>query len=75
AIAESICQPRSTWLSEAALGRLQAARGRREDSLAHYRAAWALISALRRGLRDPGLRAGLETSPLIREVEDLARPE
>jgi class 3 adenylate cyclase/tetratricopeptide (TPR) repeat protein len=75
AIAESIRQPRSTWHSEAALGRLQAVRGRREDALAHYRAARALISALRGGLRDPGLRAGLETSPLIREVEDLARPE
>ena len=75
AIAEAIRQPRITWLSEVALGRLDAARGRRGDALAHYRTARALIATLRAGVQDPGLRAGLETSPLIREVEDLARPE
>jgi class 3 adenylate cyclase/tetratricopeptide (TPR) repeat protein len=75
AIAGSIRQPRSTWLSEVALGRLHAARGRREEALGHYRAARAIIAGLRAGVRDPGLRVGLESSPLIREVEDLARPE
>ena len=75
AIAEAIRQPRSTWLCQVALGRLAAARGRRDDALAHYRAARALITSLRAGVQDPGLRAGLESSPLIREVEDLARPE
>ena len=74
-IAESIRQPRSTWLSEVASGRLDAARGRREDALGHYRTARALIASLRAGVQDPGLRAGLESSPLVREVEDLARPE
>jgi len=73
AIAEAIGQPRQTWLSQVALGRLDAARGRREDALGRYRAAWAIISGLRAATRDPGLRAGLESSPLIREVEDLAR--
>ena len=75
AIAEAIRQPRSTWLSRVALGRLAAARGRRDDALGHYRVARALIAALRAGVQDPGLRRGLETSPLILEVEDLARPE
>jgi class 3 adenylate cyclase/tetratricopeptide (TPR) repeat protein len=75
AIAETIRQPRSTWLCQLALGRLDTARGRRDDALGHYRAARALIAALRAGVQDPGLRAGLESSPLIREVEDLARPE
>ena len=74
-IAQSIRQPRSTWLSEVASGRLDAARGRREDALGHYRTVRALIASLRAGVRDPGLRAGLESSPLVREVEDLARPE
>jgi tetratricopeptide (TPR) repeat protein len=73
AIAEGIGQPRQTWLSQLALGRLDAARGRRDDALGRYRAAWAIVTALRAATRDPGLRAGLESSPLIREVEDLAR--
>ena len=72
-IAEAIGQPRQTWLSQVALGRLDAARGRREEALGRYRAAWAIITRLRAATRDPGLRAGLESSPLIREVEDLAR--
>jgi hypothetical protein len=54
-----------------ALGRLDAARGRRDDALARYRAAWAIIGSLRTATRDPGLREGLESSPLAREVESL----
>src|SRR5712691_6540487 len=73
AIAEAIGQPRQTWLSQVALGRLDAARGRRDDALGRYRAAWAIITRLRAATRDPGLRTGLESSLLIREVEDLAR--
>ena len=74
AIAEAIGQPRQTWMSQFALGRLDAAQGRRQDALGRYRAAWTLIEGLRSRTRDPGLRAGLESSPLIREVEDLAQP-
>lgn len=73
AVAEAIGQPRQTWLSLVALGRLDAARGRRDDALERYRAAGGIIVRLRGATRDPGLRAGLESSPLIREVEDLAR--
>jgi tetratricopeptide (TPR) repeat protein len=73
AIAEAIGQPRQTWLSQVAWGRLDAARGRRDDALGRYRAAWAIITRLREATRDPGLRAGLDSSPLAREVEDLAR--
>jgi hypothetical protein len=54
---------------------LQAALGRREAALRHYRAAWAIIAGLRTGTQDRDLRAGLESLPLIREVEDLAKPE
>lgn len=68
-------QPRLRWMSQAAIGRLHAARGRREEALGHYRAAWSIILGLRAGTQDRGLRAGLESSPPIREVEDLARPE
>ncbi len=73
--AESIHQPRQTWMSHLALGRLDAARGRREEALAAYRAAWSIIASLRERTHDAALRAGLESLPLIREVEDLARPE
>ena len=71
ALAEAIGQPRQTWLSHVALGRLDAARGRRDDAAARYRDAWSIITGLRAMTRDPGLRAGLESSPLIREVETL----
>ena len=74
-IAEAIGQPRHTWLSHVALGRLDAANGRRESALGRYRAAWAIIADLRARTQEPTLRAGLESSPLVREVEDLARPE
>ena len=73
AIAESIGQPRQTWLTHLALGRLHAAQGRRDHAIHAYRAAWAIIGALRARTHEPGLRAGLESAPLIREVEDLAR--
>jgi tetratricopeptide (TPR) repeat protein len=75
ALAETIGQPRLKWMSQVAIGRLHAARGRREEALGHYRAAWTIIAGLRAGTQDRDLRAGLESSPLIREVEDLARPE
>jgi hypothetical protein len=74
-IAEAIGQPRHTWLSHVALGRLDAANGRRESVLGRYRSAWAIIADLRARTQEPTLRAGLESSPLVREVEDLAGSE
>src|SRR5207302_2048763 len=53
-LAEEIAQPRQTWLSQLATGRLQAALGRREAALRHYRAAWAIIANLRAGTQDRG---------------------
>jgi class 3 adenylate cyclase/tetratricopeptide (TPR) repeat protein len=72
AVAEAIGQPRQTWFSHAALGRLYTALGRREDALGCYRAAQNIIADLRARTQDPALRAGLESSPLMREVEELA---
>jgi class 3 adenylate cyclase/tetratricopeptide (TPR) repeat protein len=74
-IAEAIGQPRLTWMSRVALGRLDARRGRRDDARQHYRAAWTIVTGLRARTQDPGLRAGLERSPLVVEVEALARPD
>ena len=72
-IVGNIGQPRQTWLSQTALGRLYAALGRRTEARECYRAAWTIVSGLLERTRDPGLRSGLASSPSIREVEDLAR--
>ena len=55
-----------------ALGRLDTARGRRQEARARYQAAWAVIADLQSRTKDAALRAGLESVPLIRELEDLA---
>jgi tetratricopeptide (TPR) repeat protein len=73
ALAESIRQPRQTWMALLALGRLDAACGRGEEARKRYRAAWAVIAGLQERTRDAELRAGLGSVPLIREVADLAR--
>jgi class 3 adenylate cyclase/tetratricopeptide (TPR) repeat protein len=73
AIAEAIRHPRQTWMSRLARGRLRAAQGRRDDAVHDYRAAWSVIADLRDRTHDAGLRAGLTSTPLAREAEDLAR--
>ena len=72
AIAEAIGHPRQRWMGLLALGRLDAARGRREEASARYHAAWELIADLQARTKDAALRAGLESVPLIRELVDLA---
>jgi hypothetical protein len=54
---------------------LDAARGRGDDAHHRYRAAWDIIGGLRARTQEATLRAGLEASPLAREVGDLARLE
>jgi class 3 adenylate cyclase/tetratricopeptide (TPR) repeat protein len=71
-IARVIAEPRQIWLSQLALGRLRAALGRKDDARGHYRAALDVIDAIRERVRDPGLRAGLECMPAVRELEELA---
>jgi hypothetical protein len=60
------------WQSQLALGRLRAALGRKDEARDHYRAALGIIVPLRARTLDPGLRTGLERTPLIRELEALA---
>jgi class 3 adenylate cyclase/tetratricopeptide (TPR) repeat protein len=74
-IAEAIGQPRQIWLAHLALGRLHAALGRRDAAARDYRAARAVVRELRARAGDPGVRAGLESSPLVRELEQLAARE
>jgi hypothetical protein len=73
AYAEEIGHPRHRWLNLLALGRLDAARGRRAEAVTRYRQAWAVIADLQSRTRDAALRAGLESMPLVREIADLAR--
>jgi tetratricopeptide (TPR) repeat protein len=68
ALAETIGQPRQTWMSQLALGRLEAAQGRQEDALAAYRAAWSIIAGLR-GVPGRAARRS-RVLPLVRELED-----
>ena len=68
AIAEAIGEPRQTWMSLAALGRLHRGRGQSDGAYRHYRAARALVDQILSGLSEPGLHRGLETSPDIQEI-------
>ena len=73
AVAVAIGQPRQTWLGHRALGRLFDACGRKEEAQAAYGAAWHIINDMRQRTRDPGLRRGLESASLAREVEERVR--
>jgi len=72
-IAEAIARPRQVWLSQLALGRLHAALGRPDEARERYRAALDVVERLRAHTQEPGLRAGLERMPQIRELEGLTR--
>jgi tetratricopeptide (TPR) repeat protein len=68
AIAEAIGEPRQTWKSLAALGRLHRGRGQPDGAYRHYRAARDLVDQIPSSLSDASLRRGLETSPDIEEI-------
>ena len=68
AIAQAIGEPRQSWMSLAALGRLHRGRGQSDGAYRHYRAARELIDPILSALSEPGLHRGLETSPDIQEI-------
>jgi tetratricopeptide (TPR) repeat protein len=68
AISEAIGEPRQTWMSLAALGRLHRGRGQSDGAYHHYRAARDLVDQILSGLTEPGLHRGLKTSPDIQEI-------
>jgi class 3 adenylate cyclase/tetratricopeptide (TPR) repeat protein len=67
-VALEISEPRQTWRAYAALGRFHAER--KDGDAAHraYHAARQVAERVKSELRDPQLRAGLESSPAIREI-------
>ena len=68
AVAEAIGEPRQTWMSLAALGRLHRLRGQSDAADRHYRAARDLVDQILSAVSEPGLHRGLETSPDIQEI-------
>jgi hypothetical protein len=68
AVAEAIGEPRQTWMSLAALGRLHRLRGQPDGADRHYRAARDLVDQILSAVSEPGLHRGLETSPDIQEI-------
>jgi len=73
-IAQAIGNPTQLWKTYLACGRLHAATKKLEAARQAYGAACEVIERIKGSLRDPGLRASLEDSPLIRRVYDWHAP-
>jgi tetratricopeptide (TPR) repeat protein len=73
--AQAIGNPTQLWKTHAALGRLFAEAKRPLDAHRAYQAARVVIEHARANLTHPGLRAGWESAPLIRQVLELANPD
>jgi tetratricopeptide (TPR) repeat protein len=71
-IAADIGEPRSRWLALAATARLATARGRREEARSVYAEAADIVNRVVGQVHDVGLRAGLDGSPVIREIREQA---
>jgi class 3 adenylate cyclase/tetratricopeptide (TPR) repeat protein len=70
-IAQAIGNPTQLWRTHLALGRLYAASKKPEPARQAYQSARDVIDRVKASLQHPGLRASLETSPLVRHVYDL----
>ena len=68
AIAREVGNPPQVLRAQAALGRLEEARGRHDAATHAYQAAQAVITGVAGSLRDPRLRASVEASPIARFV-------
>ena len=71
AIAQAIGNPTQLWRTHLALGRLYAATKKPERARQAFRSAREVIDRMKASLQNPGLRASIENSPLIRHVYDL----
>jgi tetratricopeptide (TPR) repeat protein len=70
-IAQAIGNPTQLWRTHLAYGHLYTATRKPEMAQQAYGAAREVIERVKGSLRDPGLRASLESSPLMRRVYDL----
>ncbi len=73
-IAEAIGNPTQLWRTHLALGRLYGERNEPEFARQSYQRAREVIDRVKASLQNPGLRASLEHSQLIRHVYDLSAP-
>lgn len=72
AVAEFIGNPTQLWATHMALGQLHSKRKTPEAAQQAYDAARNVIEHMKSGLRNPRLRASLESTPLIRRVDERA---
>jgi tetratricopeptide (TPR) repeat protein len=70
-VAQAIGNPTQLWKSHLALGRLYTATKKPELAGREFRSAQEVIDRMKRSLRNPGLRASLESAPMIQRVYDL----
>jgi class 3 adenylate cyclase/tetratricopeptide (TPR) repeat protein len=70
-IAQAIGNPTQLWKTHLAYGHLYTAIRKPEMAQQAYSAARNVIERVKGNLRDPGLRASLESSPLMRCIYDL----
>ncbi|MFQ5946417.1 MAG: adenylate/guanylate cyclase domain-containing protein, partial [Anaerolineae bacterium] len=75
AIAQAIGNPPQLWKTHLALGRVHSEAKKPELARQSYHAARRVIDRIKESLRDPGLRASLESAPLIRQAYDLSPPD
>jgi class 3 adenylate cyclase/tetratricopeptide (TPR) repeat protein/ribosomal protein L40E len=70
--AQIIGNPTQLWKSHAALGRLYTDSKKPELAGQEFRSAQEVIDRMKRRLRNPGLRASLESAPMIQRIYDLS---
>jgi len=71
ATAQAIGNPTQLWKSHLALGRLYTDTKKPELAGREIRSAQEVIDRTKRSLRNPGLRASLESTPMIQRIYDL----
>ena len=71
-IAQAIGNPTQLWKSHVALGRLYTDTKKPELAEREFRSAREVIDQMKSSLRNPELRASLESAPMIQKVYDLA---
>ena len=74
ALAQAVGNPTQLWKTHLAYGHFYTATRKPEMAQQAYGAAREVIERVKGSLRDPGLRASLEGSPLIQHIYDLYTP-
>jgi class 3 adenylate cyclase/tetratricopeptide (TPR) repeat protein len=72
ALAQTIGNPPQLWKTHLALGHLHAEARRPEQAWQAYHAARQVIERVKASVQNPGLRASLDTSPLLQHVYSLS---